>query len=44
MRTVFIQSLKKTPWTTEEDAIMFREQKQIGNSWTKIAHQIPGRR
>ena len=39
-----LQSLKKTPWTAEEDAIMFREQKQIGNSWTKIAIQIPGRR
>ena len=38
------QSLKKTPWTEEEDAIMFREQKQIGNSWTKIALLIPGRR
>ena len=39
-----LQTLKKTPWTAEEDSIMFREQKQIGNSWTKIALQIPGRR
>ena len=36
-------SLKKTPWTIEEDRILFREQCRIGNKWTEISQFIPGR-
>ncbi|CAJ1949546.1 unnamed protein product [Cylindrotheca closterium] len=35
--------LKKTPWTTEEDCILFNEQRRLGNKWTQIAQLIPGR-
>lgn len=31
------------PWTPEEDEILISLQKQLGNQWTKIAKQMPGR-
>jgi hypothetical protein len=36
-------NLKKTPWTTEEDQLLFQEQRRIGNKWTQISTVIPGR-
>ncbi|KAL3944522.1 MAG: hypothetical protein SGBAC_001390 [Bacillariaceae sp.] len=35
--------LKKTPWTKEEDRILFLEQRRLGNKWTQISRLIPGR-
>lgn len=36
-------NLKKTPWTPEEDQLLFQEQRRIGNKWTQISTVIPGR-
>ncbi|KAG1708923.1 hypothetical protein DVH05_022555 [Phytophthora capsici] len=36
-------SIKKTPWTKEEDAIIIAMQAQLGNSWAKITSRLPGR-
>ncbi len=36
--------LKKGPWTDEEDHTLIAAQRRIGNSWTKIASEMPGRR
>ena len=36
-------SLKRTPWTAEEDRILIREQWRIGNKWTEISKLLPGR-
>lgn len=36
-------SLKKTEWTLEEDNLLSDLQLEYGNSWTKIALEIPGR-
>jgi hypothetical protein len=36
-------SMKKTPWTAEEDAILFKHQKMFGNKWVKIGKFLPGR-
>ncbi|KAL3663518.1 hypothetical protein V7S43_011406 [Phytophthora oleae] len=36
-------SIKKTPWTKEEDAIILALQTQFGNSWAKITAHLPGR-
>ncbi|KAJ1423340.1 Homeodomain-like protein, partial [Ochromonadaceae sp. CCMP2298] len=36
-------TLKKSPWTTEEDAALVDAQNELGNSWTRIAHELDGR-
>ncbi|KAI9906085.1 hypothetical protein PsorP6_014110 [Peronosclerospora sorghi] len=36
-------SIKKTPWTEEENAIILRLQAQYGNCWAKITAALPGR-
>jgi hypothetical protein len=35
--------LKKTPWTDEEDRILFENQRVLGNKWSEIRKLIPGR-
>ena len=35
--------LVKTPWTEAEDRIIFEQQRNVGNKWTKIAAMLPGR-
>ena len=35
--------LKKSPWTKEEDKILYAQQKILGNKWTAIAKFLPGR-
>ncbi len=37
-------SLKKTKWTVEEDEYLVEAQARLGNSWTRIAMEMPGRR
>ena len=36
-------SLIKTPWTKEEDEILFKYQRKLGNKWTVIKKFLPGR-
>jgi myb proto-oncogene protein len=36
-------SVSKHTWTPEEDAILLRNHAVIGNRWTMIAAQLPGR-
>uniref|UniRef100_M4BW31 Uncharacterized protein n=1 Tax=Hyaloperonospora arabidopsidis (strain Emoy2) TaxID=559515 RepID=M4BW31_HYAAE len=36
-------SIKKTPWTDEENEIILRLQAQLGNCWAKITAALPGR-
>lgn len=36
-------NLKRTPWTKGEDAILFDQQRRLGNKWTAIARFLPGR-
>lgn len=36
--------LKKSPWTEEEDEILISTQVIVGNSWSRVANYLPGRR
>ncbi|RLN37558.1 hypothetical protein BBJ28_00005685, partial [Nothophytophthora sp. Chile5] len=36
-------SIKKGPWTTEEDTIILDMQARYGNCWAKITGRLPGR-
>lgn len=36
-------SIKKEPWTKEEDKILLEAQEKLGNKWAKIAKMITGR-
>ncbi|RLN86234.1 hypothetical protein BBJ28_00012896 [Nothophytophthora sp. Chile5] len=36
-------SIKKGPWTTEEDAVILDMQARYGNCWAKITGRLPGR-
>ena len=36
--------LKKEPWSEDEDRALLEAQSRLGNSWTKIATEMPGRR
>ena len=35
--------IRKAEWTPEEDELIIRLQKQIGNKWAKISEKLPGR-
>ncbi len=37
-------TLKKSPWSAEEDMQLIKIQATMGNSWTKISMEMPGRR
>ena len=34
---------KSTPWSAEEEGLLFSQQEKIGNQWKEISHMIPGR-
>lgn len=36
-------TVKRGDWTEEETALVIRLQKELGNSWAKIAAELPGR-
>mmetsp|Transcript_2498 Transcript_2498/g.2898 ORF Transcript_2498/g.2898 Transcript_2498/m.2898 type:complete len:482 (+) Transcript_2498:162-1607(+) len=36
-------SVKKTPWTEEEDQTLLNSQSEVGNKWCEIAKRLPGR-
>mmetsp|Transcript_11664 Transcript_11664/g.20761 ORF Transcript_11664/g.20761 Transcript_11664/m.20761 type:complete len:552 (+) Transcript_11664:326-1981(+) len=36
-------SVKKSPWTNEEDAVLLSAQEKVGNKWCEIAKMLPGR-
>ncbi|KAJ3450903.1 transcription repressor myb5 [Anaeramoeba flamelloides] len=36
-------TIKRTPWTKEEDKILIEKHKEFGNKWSKIKDFLPGR-
>jgi myb proto-oncogene protein/myb-related protein len=36
-------SVKKTPWTSEEDQTLFKMYQKLGKTWSNIASFLPGR-
>ena len=35
--------ITRSPWSTEEEAVLFTAHSQLGNRWKDIAHMLPGR-
>lgn len=38
-----LPNINKSAWTDEEDSILFAMQKKIGNVWSSISKELPGR-
>jgi hypothetical protein len=36
-------SINKSPWTAEEDLLIYNLHSSLGNQWNKIAQSLPGR-